>query len=231
MAKEEYKLDAEYSVWELIRCNLQVWWLLLAAALIGAALFGGYIYASNRPFIVADKYEELYRVEASLCVTAYSNESAMERVGTVTKAAVSRTAYEKLLKNTGYDLEFLGYQQLFDLQMTDSSDIIMLYVYYPSEYGSFSIPDEEAALEYAGHVMDAIDQTTSELMGTTCVKFLDQPYAADPIEKKYAFAITEEEFPGEIRKAATAGAMFGVILEVALYTWYLMARKKKEGVA
>ncbi len=228
MDKKKYRIDEEYSVWELIRCNLRVWWLILLCAVAGAALLGGYVYVSNRAYIVEDKYEEQYRVEAALCVNAYSNESATERVGTVTKTAVSRSAYEQLLENTGYELEFLGYQHLFDFQVTDSSDIIMIYVDYPNEYGDFSIPDEEAALEYAQNVVEAIDDTMLELMGEDCIKVLDEPYVADPIEKKYAFAITEEEFPSEIRKAATAGALLGIVVEVAIYTWFLISRGKKE---
>lgn len=226
--KREYKVGEEYSVWEMIRCNLRVWWLMLLGALIGAVFLGGYIYASNRQYVVDDKYEETYRVEASMCVNAYSNESAAERVGTVTKTAVSRSAYEKLIENTGYDLEFLGYQQMFDFQTTDSSDIIMLYVDYPDSYGAFSISDETMALEFAQNVIQAVDETTQELMGEACIKVLDEPYVADPISKKYAFAITHEEFPYEISKAVAAGAILGIIVEVALYTWFLMARAKKE---
>lgn len=228
MKKEKYRIDEEYGVWEIMRYNLRVWWLMLLCAAAGAVLLGGYVYVSNRAYIVEDRSEEQYRVEAALCVTAYSDESAAERTGTVTKTAVSRSAYEKLLENTGYDLEFLGYQQLFDYKVTDGSDIIMIYVNYPNEYGDFSISDEEAALEYAGNVVNAIDETMLELMGEDCIKVLDEPYVADPIVKEYAYAITGEEFPSEICKAATAGALLGIFVEAAIYTWFLISCGKKE---
>lgn len=228
MKKRKYRIDEEYSVWQIIRCNLRTWWLMLLCAAIGAVVLGGYVYVTDRAYVVEDKFEEQYRVEATLCVNAYSDESAAERVGTVTKTAVSRSAYEKLLENTDYDLDFLGYQQLFDLQVTDSSDIISVFVDYPSEYGDFSISDEKAALEYAENVVNAIDDTMMELMGEDCIKVLDEPYIADPIVNEYAFSITGEEFPREIWKAATAGALLGILVEVAIYTWFLIFRGKKE---
>ena len=77
--KSTFETDREYTVWEILKGNLKVWWLMLVGALAGAMLLGGYKYYSNRSYISEKNYEDDYRVMASLFVEEYSTESAAER--------------------------------------------------------------------------------------------------------------------------------------------------------
>ena len=81
----------------------------------GSTAFGGLQYYSNRSFVSEKNYEDDYRVMASLMVEEYSGESAAERVGTVITVAESRSTYEKMKQLSGYDMEYLAYQDMFDL--------------------------------------------------------------------------------------------------------------------
>lgn len=220
-------MDREYSVRDLIRGNLHVWWLIVLFALAGALFLGGYRYLSNRRFVAEKNYEDVYRVMASLYVKEYSSETAAVRTGTLVKTADSRAAYEKLIERTGYDLEYLGYQQLFDLLVEPSTDIVKVFVRYPNQYENFAIKDEAAALEFAGEVIAVIDETMSGLTGQTCIEVLDEPYAADAVQQRLAYAPSEQEFYQEVRKAATAGLLFGVIVEMACYAGFSALRQKK----
>ena len=47
---QEYRLDREYSIAEIIQCNLRKWWLALICAAVCAAVLGGYKYKSLKPF-------------------------------------------------------------------------------------------------------------------------------------------------------------------------------------
>ena len=46
---QEYRLDREYSIAEIIQCNLRKWWLALICAAVCAAVLGGYKYKSQKP--------------------------------------------------------------------------------------------------------------------------------------------------------------------------------------
>ena len=47
--ESEYRLDREYSIAEIIQCNLRKWWLALICAAVCAAVLGGYKYKSLKP--------------------------------------------------------------------------------------------------------------------------------------------------------------------------------------
>lgn len=225
--EKKFATDREYTVWEILQGNLKVWWLMLFGALAGALLLGGYKYYSNRSFISEKNYEDDYRVMASLMVEEYSTESAAERVGTVITVAESRSTYEKMKQLSGYDLEYLAYQDMFDLEQKTSSDVITVHVKYPRTYGTFSLENEEDALEFAGYLLEAIKDTVQESIGKNGVHVLDEPYVADAKKRYLAYAPTIQEFKREIAKAAAAGAFFGVIIEVAVYAGVQVAGKKE----
>lgn len=148
-------------------------------ALVGALLLGGYKYYSNRSFVSEKNYEDDYRVMASLMVEEYSGESAAERVGTVITVAESRSTYEKMKQLSGYDMEYLAYQDMFDLEQNTSSDVMTVHVKYPRTYGTFSLENEEDALEFAGYLLEAVKDTVRESIGKNGVHVLDEPYVAD----------------------------------------------------
>ena len=210
-AVEEKKVatDREYTVWEILQGNLKVWWLMLFGALAGALLLGGYKYYSNRSFVSEKNYEDDYRVMASLMVEE------------------SRSTYEKMKQLSGYDMEYLAYQDMFDLEQNTSSDVMTVHVKYPRTYGTFSLENEEDALEFAGYLLEAVKDTVRDSIGKNGVHVLDEPYVADAQKRYLAYAPTIQEFKREIAKAAVAGAFFGVIVEVAVYAGVQVSGKKE----
>ena len=69
---QEYRLDREYSIAEIIQCNLRKWWLALICAAVCAAVLGGYKYKSLKPFIEQSVYENVKQVTATLYVADYT---------------------------------------------------------------------------------------------------------------------------------------------------------------
>lgn len=61
---QEYRLDREYSIAEIIQCNLRKWWLALICAAVCAAVLGGYKYKSLKPFIEQSVYENVKQVNS-----------------------------------------------------------------------------------------------------------------------------------------------------------------------
>ena len=226
VGKKQSGTEKEYTVWQIIQENLKVWWLILIGALAGAFLLGGYKYYANHSFISGKNYEYDYRVMASLFVEEYSSESTAERVGTVISIAGSRSTYEKMKQLSGYDLEYLAYQDMFDLEQGESSDVITVHVKYPRIYEDFSLENEDDALEFAGYLLEAVRDTVQDHIGKNGVHVLDEPYVADAQKRYLAYAPTLREFKQEIAKAAVAGAFFGMIIEVAVYAGVQMSGKK-----
>ena len=115
--------------------------------------------------------------------------------------AESRSTYEKMKQLSGYDMEYLAYQDMFDLEQNTSSDVMTVHVKYPRTYGTFSLENEEDALEFAGYLLEAVKDTVRESIGKNGVHVLDEPYVAD--------------------------AFFGVIVEVAVYAGVQVSGKKE----
>ena len=228
--KNKFETDREYTVWDILRENLKVWWLMILGALAGALLLGGYKYDSNRSYISEKNYENDYRVMASLMVEEYSAESAAERVGTVITVAGSHSTYEKMKQLSGYDMEYLAYQDMFDLEQGSSSDVITVHVKYPRTYGTFSLENEKDAMKFADCLLEAIKETVQESIGKNGVHVLDEPYVADVKKRFLAYAPTIREFKREIAKAAVAGAFFGIIIEVAVYAGVQVYGKKERNI-
>ena len=84
---QEYRLDREYSIAEIIQCNLRKWWLALICAVVCAAVLGGYKYKSLEPFIEQSVYENVKQVTATLYVSDYSTSGSSERANNVIKMA------------------------------------------------------------------------------------------------------------------------------------------------
>ena len=102
---QEYRLDREYSIAEIIQCNLRKWWLALICAAVCAAVLGGYKYKSLKPFIEQSVYENVKQVTATLYVADYSTSASTERANNVIKMAQSYRAYERVQQKTGCDLD------------------------------------------------------------------------------------------------------------------------------
>ena len=110
---QEYRLDREYSIAEIIQCNLRKWWLALICAAVCAAVLGGYKYKSLKPFIEQSVYENVKQVTATLYVADYSTSASTERANNVIKMAQSYRAYELVQQKTGCDLDYKTYQGIW----------------------------------------------------------------------------------------------------------------------
>ena len=77
---QEYRLDREYSIAEIIQCNLRKWWLALICAAVCAAVLGGYKYKSLKPFIEQSVYENVKQVTATLYVARCSRRCRAFRI-------------------------------------------------------------------------------------------------------------------------------------------------------
>ena len=66
------------------------------------------------------------------------------------------------------------------------------------------------------------------MIGADCVSVLDEPYVTQEIVKMQSYSISEDDFKRSIMKAVTAGVLLGIIVEIVLYTfWMLIYRKPK----
>ena len=201
---QEYRLDREYSIAEIIQCNLRKWWLALICAAVCAAVLGGYKYKSLKPFIEQSVYENVKQVTATLYVADYSTSASTERANNVIKMAQSYRAYERVQQKTGCDLDYKTYQGIFDVLQGEAGDMVTIYLQYPIQVGS----------ELTG--------------GETCFTVLDAPYPNSETRKAENYFISEDDFKGGVKKGIAAGALLGIIAEVALYTfWLILYRKPK----
>lgn len=225
---KEYKNDREYSVLEVIRYNLKMWWLAAALAIIFAAALGGYKYLTLHEYVENEVYENKMQVKAALMVNRYNDGSVTERANNVMKIAASSRAYDNFCEITGWDISLEDYQKMFETEQSEASDVVSLYVLFPNENGDFVLMEEEHAVQFMNALIETIDKTTEELMGTECVSILDAPYISEEIEKLKTYSISKEDYRKAILKAVTAGVLLGIIVEVVLYTfWMLIYRKPK----
>lgn len=225
---QEYRLDKEYTVLEIIRYNLKKWWLALICAAICAAALGGYKMVSLYPYLEKDAYENIHQVTATLYAQQYSDESAVERVTNIMRMAGSYRAYELVKEKTGLEMDYQSYQLVFDIMQGEAGDVATIYLTYPVNIGAFSIADENAALAFTNAIIEATDELSQELVGKKCFLVLDAPYLSNEVKEVESYSITKEDFQKGVLKAVTAGVLLGIIVEVVLYSfWLILSRKPK----
>lgn len=225
-----YQLDREYSVWEIIRYNVRMWWLALICAAVCAAALGGYKLVSLYPYLEKENYQNIQQVTASLYVSEYNDATTVERANNIIKMACSYRAYEKVLEKTGYEIDYATYQNLFEILQGEAADVVSIYVTYPVNTGTFNMADETTAMEFTNAVLEATDEIAKELVGTQAFQFLDEPYLTNELQEIQSYFITEEDFKKGILKAVTAGVLLGIIVEVVLYTFWMLLCKKPKSV-
>lgn len=224
----EYKVDKEYSFFEIVQYNLRMWWLAVIMALLCAAALGGYKYMSTHQFVEDEMYENKQQIVGSLFVSDYSDVSLTERVGNVMKISKSSRAYARFCENTGIAMEIDEYMQMFEIEQGDASGVASIYVTFPAEVGNITIADEEMATMFAQGIMQAAIEISKEVIGMDGVSVLDAPYATSEVVKLKTYTITQEEFRQGVTKAFVAGLLLGIIVEVVCYTfWMLLYRKPK----
>lgn len=224
----EYKTEKEYSVGEIVRYNLKMWWLAALLAVIFAAMLGGYKFVSLKPYVENEVYQDKMQVKASLYLSQFNDSSVLERGCDIMKIAESNYAFQLFLKNTGYDLTLEQYRKLFDSEQTETSNVVTFYITFPHSEGDFSIADEESGVAFMNAVLSATDAAARELTGQQAVTVLDVPYATKEVEKLVSYSITNSDYKKAILKAVVAGVLLGIIIEVALYTlWMLLYKRPK----
>lgn len=223
---KEYKVDKEYSLMEIIRYNLRMWWLAVIFAVVCAGMLGGYKYMSLHQYVENELYENKQQVTASLFVENFNDGSVAERANNIIKIAKSSKAYDNFRGITGYELEMNEYTQLFEMLQGEASDVVSVYTTFPAGDGDFTIMDEESAIAFTNGVIDATTRTCAEMFGTKCVSVLDEPYATVEIQKLKTYSISEEDFRKAFLKAVTAGVLLGIIVEVVFYTFWMLIYKK-----
>lgn len=225
---KEYKVEREYSFAEIVRYNLRKWWLAVIFAVLCAAALGGYKYHSLKPYVENEAFSEKFQVQASLFVSDYSDENTVERAGNIIKIASSSKAYEKFCENTDYVLPLDNYQNVFKLDQTEVSDVVTVYVTYPVSYGEFALADEQSALTFTEALLKNTIQVADEVIGKKSVTLLDAPHSTHEVEKLQSYMITNDDFEKAVRKGIAAGVLLGIIVEVVLYTvWMLLYKKPK----
>lgn len=227
---KKYKVEKEYSLLEIVQYNLKMWWLAAIFALAFAAILGIQGYQECYPYLEEVRYGNIQQVRTNLYINAYSEESAVERVNTIVKMANSNKVYQQMIDNTGYDLNFETYQEMFDFLLGETSNVVSIYVSYPVNYGDFVISDEETAKEFLSALVQATDEVTQEIIGEETLQILDEPYATIGVEKTKDETITSGELKSRVIKTALVGAVLGVLIEVILYTLWLLNYKKPKNV-
>ena len=90
--------------------------------------------------------------------------------------------------------------------------------------------DETTAMEFTNAVIDATKELSKELVGTETFSMLDNPYLTNELKEVQSYFITEEDFKKGVFKAVTAGVLLGIIVEVVLYTFWMLLCKKPKSV-
>lgn len=225
---KEYKIDKEYSVAEVIRYNLRMWWLALIMAVVCAAALGGYQYMATRDYVENTVYQDKQQVVARLFVSNYNDASVVERVYNVIQISKSSRAYDAFCEATGSSIAMDDYTKLFEFQQEEASGVVSLYVTFPADTGNVVLADEEAAMQFAEGVIEATTKVCADIIGRNSVSLLDDAYATQEVVVIEKFSISEEEFEQGVLKGVTAGALLGIVAEVVIFTcWMLLYRKPK----
>lgn len=224
--KQGYQLEKEYSIGEIIRYNLKMWWLAMLCAVVCAASLGGYKFVSLYPYIEKDNFENVQQVETTVYVTPYSDSDSSERVNNIVKIIESHSAYEMVVQQTGYELDYATYKKLFDVKLEDSGDMASICVAYPVNTGTFNMADENVAIEFSNAVLDAITVIAEELIGKDAFAVLDTPHLTHELREVETYFITKDDFKKGVFKGLTAGVILGIMVEVVLYTFWMLLYKK-----
>lgn len=224
----EYKAEKEYSVGEIIRYNLKMWWLAAILAAIFGVLLGGYKFVSLKPYVENEVYQDKMQVKASLYLSQFNDSSVLERGCDIMKIADSNLAYQAFCRDTGYQLTLDQYRRLFDSEQTETSNVVTFYITFPHAEGDFVIEDENGGIAFMEGVLRATDAAAKELTGQQAVTVLDKPYATKEVEKLVSYSISDSDYKKAILKALVAGVFLGIMIEVALYTlWMLLYKRPK----
>ena len=106
------------------------------------------------------------------------------------------------------------------------NDIITFYVVYPRTSWDYTVNDEEEAYAFVNGLLQALDTVTKKQVGTQCFTVFDEPQSQREVTKLETYTISSSEFRQGVLKAVIAGILLGIMLEVVLYTLWMMIYKK-----
>lgn len=225
-----YQLEKEYSIGEIIRYNLKMWWLAVIFAVVCAAALGGYKFVSLYPYIEKDNFECVQQVKSSVYAKPYNDSDSAERVNNVVKIIESYSAYEMVVQQTGYELDYGTYLKLFDVELEDSGDMAIICVAYPVNTGTFNMADENIAMEFSNAMLNATTVIADDLIGKDAIAVLDTPHLTSELREVETYFITKDDFKKGVFKGLTAGVILGIMVEVVLYTFWMLLYKKPKNV-
>lgn len=223
---KEYRTDREYSPSEIFRFNLNMWWLAGLFGLVCAALLGGYKAVSLEPYLEEHLYVERTQIQAALFLSNYSEGSPGERANNIMRMAKSNRAYQAFCKKTSDAPGLEEYREAFQMEQTEASDVVSLTVTYPVSFENFALDGEEDAYLFAENLIAVIGEIAEEMIGQPCVGVLDEPYVVRGQEKLQSYSISRTGYRNGVFKAATAGFLLGIFVEVVLYSLFLLLSRR-----
>lgn len=227
---ENRKYEEEYSVLEIAKYNLKHWWILLLCALLCAVAAGGYGYLHTQPSVV--HYQELQQMNGAFFVSEYNQTSITERMYDAKQMAYSHGTYEKFIENTGYDISFSEYRQMFGYSNEIVSSDLNIFIGYPETYGNLEIKTEDDAQEVMQQLMDAQITIYDQYMGEGCITVLSKPYSTSYTQIDDGISATPKDLIMDTAKGAVAGIFLGLLIGIvfvsAAYLVGTVAKTAKE---
>lgn len=222
--------EEEYSLLEIAKYNLKHWPILLVCVLIAGTFAGAYGYKNTEPSVVY--YEQLSQVNGAFFIDQYSETSINERMYDAQQVALSHGAYEKFTDNTGYELTYEEYQNMFGYSNYIVTSVLNLYVAYPETYGAITVETEEEAIGLMQQLMDAQMDMYEEHMGRDAIKILSAPWVSSYTQASADTTTTPKDLLTATLKGALAGIFLGLLLGVmavsAVYLVGTVAKQAKE---
>lgn len=223
---KEYRLEREYSVGEIIRYNLRRWWLALICAAVCAVALGGYKFVALYPYVEKEAYEDIYQVEAILFVNSYNDAATAERVSNLKQLAASYRAYELVKEKTGADMSLKTFQLLYEVEQPAGGAVVTIDLKYPLNAGDINVKDENDALLLVQAFLEVMEEVSDDVIGEDAFIVVDEPHAIKENQEIESYGIKEEEFQRTLLKAVAAGILLGIMVEVVLYTFWMILYKR-----
>lgn len=222
--------DEEYTLLEIAKYNLKKWPILLICALLCGLLVGGYGYKNTEPSVVY--YEELQQVNGAYFVSEYNDTSINERMYDMQQVALSHGTYEKFLADTGYEMTYQEYTNMFGYSNYIVTSVQNLYIAYPETYGNVTVTTGEDAILLMQQLMDAQVAMYDAYMGEGAIEILSAPYTSSYTQASAETATTTKDLLMATAKGAAAGIFLGLLLGIivvsAVYLIGTVAKQAKE---
>ena len=222
--------EEEYTLLEIAKYNLKKWPILLICTMLCGLLVGAYGYKNTEPSVIY--YEELQQVNGAYFVSEYNDTSINERMYDMQQVALSHGTYERFLEETGYEMTYKEYTNMFGYSNYIVTSVQNLYIAYPETYGNVTVTTEEEAILLMQQLMDAQVSMYDAYMGADAIRILSAPYTTSFTQASSDTATTTKDLLMATAKGAVAGAFLGLLLGIivvsAVYLIGTVAKQAKE---